>query len=130
LRPGLLTLERAGSQRPLFSVQSFIAMRPPGKGPPGTMLLASHHSPEVDVGEQEQQHQGGHDQPAVDKLEDRNRTPHSAHLPTRPLEQLPKLGEQVLNISTSGCSFGVRRVQTFREFSPVSLLGCLLTPSL
>ena len=37
-------------------------------GPPRFPLLTSCHSPEVDVGEEEQQHQRGHDQPAVDKL--------------------------------------------------------------
>lgn len=40
-----------------------------GGGSPRTPQLTSCHSPEVDIGEEEQQHQRGHDQPTVDKLD-------------------------------------------------------------
>lgn len=43
--------------------------RAAGEGFLRTPLLTSCHSPEVDIGEEEQQHQGGHDQPAMDKLD-------------------------------------------------------------
>lgn len=40
-----------------------------GRGPEDP-VLASCHLPEVDIGEEEEQHQRGHDQPAVDKLDE------------------------------------------------------------
>ena len=45
------------------------------------------HSPKVDVGEEEQQHQGGHNQPAVDELggnRQHDRRPRSSGLMPRP----------------------------------------------
>lgn len=47
----------------------FISTRVEGEGSPRTPQLTSCHSPEVDIGEKEQQHQRGHDQPTVDKLD-------------------------------------------------------------
>lgn len=48
--------------------------------------------PEVDVGEEKQQHQGGHDQPAMDELDNRNAQ--NGHRP-----QLPGTGAQASGIS-------------------------------
>ena len=40
----------------------------PGRHSPKVLLPSSSHSPEVDIGEEEEQHQRGHDQPTVDEL--------------------------------------------------------------
>lgn len=70
-----------------FPPRSFRPTRTTGEGSRRTLLPTGCHSPKVDVGEKEQQHQGGHDQPAVDEL-DRNRQhdrrPRSSGLTPRP----------------------------------------------
>lgn len=93
----------------------------PGSHSPRVLLPPSGHSPEVDVGEEEEQHQRRHDQPTVDELGgNRHRDcrppgPWSSGLTPKPRNP-SSLGSSCLCWKVAVLQ--VRRAQTFKVFSP------------